>query len=78
MSATDPAAQYDPCPRCGRDMLVGSSLCPACEAKAARRGEDGDSDEPRFVWLRIIGVVLGAILLSGCVLATLFSWLAGF
>ena len=78
MTAPDSAAQYDPCPRCGRDMLVGSSLCPACEARAARRGEGSDPDQPRFVWLRIVGVVLGAILISGCVLATLFLWLAGF
>ena len=59
-------------------MLIGESLCPACEAKAARRGEDYEAEMPRFLWLRIIAVVVAAIVVSGCVLATLFFWLAGF
>jgi len=78
MAPSDPKVEYDACPRCGRDMVIGAALCPTCEAKAGRKGSDRERDESQFAALKIAGAILAALLLTGCVLGSLFIWLARF
>ena len=59
-------------------MVIGSALCDACEAKAARSPDGQESETSRaLTWLKIAGVLIAAVLLTGCVLGVIFTLLGG-